>query len=127
MHVFLIVHYVQPHFPYISPYSKIKFFEKSQLLESLKLGNIRDIIEAYDANIKWIDKEIKPLLDELVKNGAIIAITSDHGELLGEYGKVTHPDIKDPQFNSWNFYCEELNHVPLIVYGLKKKRREKNF
>lgn len=119
--LFLIVHYVQPHFPYVSPYSKIKFFEKSELLKALKNGEIEKIIEAYDANIKWVDKECFPLIKKLMKETAIIIFTSDHGELLGEYNKVTHPDIKDEQFKSWDFFCEELMHVPLIIHNKKDK------
>ena len=127
--LFLVVHYVQPHFPYISPFSKHKFYEKEQIIKALKEGRIDEVIEAYDANIKWVDKESYPLFKKLMKEKAIIIFTSDHGELLGEHGKVTHPDIKDPQFKSWDFYCEELMHVPLIVYNKGKSRivKEKVF
>jgi len=45
-------------------------------------------------------REILPCLDDYV-----VIITSDHGDLLGEYGKFSHPGLRVP----------ELVHVPLLI------------
>ncbi len=113
---FLLCHFLQPHAPYLAPFSKEKFSEKdlNQLKEKIKSGGklteqeIKDLKIAYKNNLKWVDKEISSLIKKLKDLGADIIITSDHGELLGEYNQVEHPR----GFKK----CEELCHVPLIWY-----------
>jgi arylsulfatase A-like enzyme/Tfp pilus assembly protein PilF len=71
---------------------------------------------AYDGEIAYADELVGRLLDALQKSGlydrAIIAVTSDHGEGLGDHGEAEHGIF---------LYREEV-HVPLIVrlpHGLR--------
>lgn len=113
---FLLCHFLQPHAPYLAPFSKIKFTENDfkELKKKIKSGGkltgqeIKNLKIAYKNNLKYVDKELAPLIKKLKKLGADIIITSDHGELLGEYNQVEHPR----GFKK----CEELCHVPLIWY-----------
>jgi hypothetical protein len=49
---------------------------------------------SYDAEISYIDKAIGRLQQSLearkILQGALIVLTSDHGESLGEHGEETH-------------------------------------
>jgi hypothetical protein len=124
---FIICHYLQPHPPYISPYVKEKFtVKKFEYLASqaLKKGVLeKKILEkmnkAYDGCIKWVDSALKLIIEKAKEKQAIIAITSDHGQLHGEYGLLGHfPGV----------YVKELMHIPLIIYtGKEKKRVKKKF
>ena len=123
----LLCHFMQPHDPYIAPFSKEKFSEEEMTKidkYTEKGGKIspdktEKIRKAYENNVKWIDKELEPLLNKLEKLNSEVIITADHGELLGEYGRFRHPmEIK----------CEELSHIPLIWFkpkGKKSRNKEK--
>ncbi|MEM4267589.1 MAG: sulfatase [Candidatus Woesearchaeota archaeon] len=69
--------------------------------------NLKNLSIMYDASIYDVDNEVGKFLKKLepFKNRTIIIITSDHGELLGEYEAVSHN----------NLYYEGL-HVPLIIH-----------
>lgn len=113
---FMLCHFLQPHAPYIAPFSDIKFTEKDfkQLKERIKSGEKltdkekENLKIAYHNNLKWVDSELSPLIKKLISLKAEIIITSDHGELLGDYNQVEHPR----GFRA----CEELCHVPFIWY-----------
>jgi arylsulfatase A-like enzyme len=73
-------------------------------------GRELDILNRlYDAEIAGMDRQIGALLDWLAARGdldrTIVAVTSDHGERLGERGVIGHKLSQDP----W------LLRVPLIV------------
>jgi arylsulfatase A-like enzyme len=88
--VFLFVHYYDPHPPFRAP-SRFSFGHP------------------YDAEVAFVDEQIGELLSVLKNSGryqdAIIVITSDHGESLGERGILGHTLV----------LFEEALHVPLIV------------
>ena len=69
-------------------------------------------IDAYDGSVSYVDDQIKNLFGELEQRGllknAVVIITSDHGESLGEHGLLQH---------SASLYLQEI-HVPLIVWRL---------
>lgn len=69
------------------------------------------IVAAYDAEIAHVDHFIGELFDfvrSTVAEDTIFVVTSDHGEVLGEYGWLGH-----------HLLCaNELFHVPLVVHGL---------
>lgn len=119
---FLYIHYQQPHAPYAAPDSKYKFFMKdlAKIEESFLLNEISKedvlpkIIEAYDKNIKWVDKSIKGLIDSFlgISKDPLLVLTSDHGEEFFEHGKLQHPH---------DHWYQELLHVPLLVYNGKKR------
>jgi arylsulfatase A-like enzyme len=71
----------------------------------------REIRNAYDDGIAWIDRKLDELLQELDRrkllNNTLIVITSDHGEMLGEHGLHGHGN---------NLY-RQVVHVPLVLIG----------
>ena len=105
---FLFVNYYDPHGPYAPP-----------LVFQLWLGpsfwfartGSRDAMRSllYDAEIEYLDGHLGRLLEGLQELGlyddTLIVVTADHGELLGEHGKVGHG----------NDLTQEELHVPLIV------------
>jgi len=117
--LFLLCHYMQPHYPYTAPFSKYKFTveEVQEIVWKLKFGlinknRINEIISAYDDNIRWVDSELKYVIDKCLEKDFVIVVTSDHGECLGEYRMIGHP---------YTMFCEELNHIPLIIYDGENK------
>ncbi|WP_458206770.1 hypothetical protein [Haladaptatus sp. NG-SE-30] len=107
----LLIHYVQPHYPFIGPLGREHFDATDELHEigekyGLQNGLVR---RAYEENLDLVLDEVETLLTEL--QGKTV-ISADHGELLGErmfptpirtYG---HPD---------GVYMDELVKVPWFV------------
>ena len=102
---FLWAHYIDPHGHYIA-HPQIADWGSSDP-------------DKYDAEIKWTDREVGRLLDELRRlpshGNTIVIITSDHGESMGEHGQPlgTHGSA---------LYTEQI-HVPLIFYIPNNKPR----
>jgi arylsulfatase A-like enzyme len=77
-----------------------------------------DVIRArYASEVAYVDRWIGELLDDLKQRGiydeSLIVFTSDHGESLGEHGRVGHANgLTDPHI-----------HVPLIVKPPKSDPR----
>lgn len=76
----LIVHYLQPHSPFIGKFVIDKFKRKSFQDVALKYGK-DSAIKAYESNFELLIPHLRRLCKEL--NG-ITVITSDHGEAYGE-------------------------------------------
>ena len=74
--LFLFVHYFDPHSPYAPPPP----FDEG--------------VSPYDGEIAFVDQQVGRLLDRLRTLGrlddAVVVVTSDHGESLGEHGEPTH-------------------------------------
>ena len=70
-----------------------------------------EIRERYALEVEAVDRAIGALLDRLRVRGhlddAVVIVTSDHGEGLGDHGLIGHID---------QLY-DSLLHVPLIVWG----------
>lgn len=99
-----IVWYMQPHYPWIHfKLLSIKlrnavmwqhFTPKNLIAEECKRNNIDkyEILKAYIANLETVLRSVSELLRENKDSfKGKIFITSDHGELLGEYGLFLHP------------------------------------
>ncbi|HSD29493.1 MAG TPA: sulfatase-like hydrolase/transferase [Vicinamibacteria bacterium] len=91
---FLFVHYYDPHAAYDPPPPWAERFAD----------------RPYDGEVAYADAEVGRLRRELVarglgKNNTIFALTSDHGEGLGEHGEATHGP----------FLYQTTLHVPLVV------------
>jgi len=98
-----IIHYMQPHFPSIG---KIKI-----TLSAWRPNPLNTVIEgktypqhpissnlikkAYEENLRIVLNEVKSNLLPKIKRDRTVVITSDHGELLGEYGCLFHPVTND--------------------------------
>jgi arylsulfatase A-like enzyme len=74
------------------------------------VSHLRDL---YDDGIVSIDRQLDGLLDDLDHRGlldnTLVIITADHGEMLGEHGRIGHG----------NGVSRPVIHVPLIVLGPK--------
>ncbi len=99
----IIIHYLQPHPPYIDEYGE-KII-KSKLLNPLRRGEVsrETAKKAYIRNLTLALKEIKKLIYHL--KGKII-ITADHGECFGEWLLFSHPG---------KTYVKELVEIPWLT------------
>ena len=91
---FLWVHYYDPHASYAPPAPWAERFED----------------RPYDGEIAFVDSEIGRLLAGIEARGRrqpIVALTSDHGESLGEHGERTHSIL----------VYDAVLKVPLIFSG----------
>jgi arylsulfatase A-like enzyme/Tfp pilus assembly protein PilF len=90
---FLWVHLFDPHEPYDPP-------------EPYKTRYAKAL---YDGEIAYVDSVMGKFLTELksrgLYDGALIALTADHGESLGAHGEDTHGI----------FLYDETIHVPLVI------------
>lgn len=84
---FLWVHYYDPHFPYTPPSPFDLIYNDSP----------------YAGEIAYVDANIGILLGELRRlgkqNGALVVLTADHGEALGEHQE---------DFSGWQAYSETI-------------------
>lgn len=121
---FLWVHLFDPHFPYIGPdsiYEAQGLDRKEHAVKSMgrlrKMGPER-ARKAYLADVYEGDHYFGALMQSLVDLGlmrnTVVAVTSDHGEYLGEHGRYEHSRLYD-----------EVLHVPLMISapGLEPGRR----
>lgn len=110
----LVVHYIQPHVPYIG---ETRFNAPAtnwtpNLADLAKLKDLKPLPapiyseeqtqvwrRAYRDNLLIALGEVKQLVDCAPPNRCII-ISSDHGELLGEDGLKYHPGIRHPILNT---------------------------
>ncbi|MFW5929582.1 MAG: hypothetical protein ACOCT0_04100 [Halobacteriota archaeon] len=90
----LIVHYVQPHHPFI----ELDGFEArpfgrdvpDTVVDALRKGKIdrERYMQAYRDNLRLALEDVEILLSNLDGD---VAITADHGDALGEWGVYDHP------------------------------------
>lgn len=121
---FAYLHFRRPHSPYtprrnvlarLGPVrSKLETWTDAELASADILG-VREIPEAaarrarllYRANLATQDEDLGPILERLERDEALVVLTSDHGEALGEYGGWGH--------GLWT-HADNL-HIPLIFAG----------
>lgn len=97
----LIVHYMQPHAPYLAgalERGHSETYEESPF-DAIREGVPRERVwDAYLDNLRLVLDSVERLLRNL--DAEKVVITADHGELFGEYGLyshgagVFHPDLK---------------------------------
>jgi len=109
---FLWLHYKEPHAPYAPPERYLQMFRREWPLAGdgewalyssqgkkryLSERRIQELIDSYDANIRYADDQLKDLFEYLKQNGllknSIIIITADHGESLGEHRIFGHNEL----------------------------------
>lgn len=116
----LIVHFLQPHYPWIGPDGK-KFHEEygygglteNNIWVRLRNGKIpaECIWNVYRENLEITLEHVQELLDNLMGK---TVITSDHGNGFGERGVYGHPD---------RVYTKPLINVPwLEIEGGPRKQ-----
>lgn len=116
----LIVHYLQPHHPFIGPTGR-KYFdaETSRLWETVAAADVPPYVvrQAYRENLELALSAVKDLLPAL--EGKTV-ITADHGEMLGErHDFLPMRDFGHPP----KMYNEALTKVPWHVYQDGTRRR----
>lgn len=109
-----IIHYTQPHVPFIKDKNLLKdgispiadrYEEKAEKIwVDVRKGRvpIEDLKRAYKNNLLAVFPAVEKLIDNL--EGKIV-ITSDHGQLLGEYFLFSHPQ---------KIYFKKLIEVPWL-------------
>ena len=125
----IIVHYSQPHVPYIGPKAqKIRDqllsevtetfpFIHSSLLRMAEHGYVSDdkLLSIYDENLEIVLPHVSELIEHIPGK---TVVTSDHGELLGErYLAMNCYDHHN------NIYLPELRHVPWLEMPDGKRRK----
>ena len=107
---FLWLHFREPHSPYTPPAKYRESF--SELFEgsdnkkiytiygdkhTLSDKQIHELTVSYDANIRFMDDNLRDLFEFLESNGlikkSIIVFTADHGESLGEHDIFDHNEL----------------------------------
>jgi len=107
---FIFINFNEVHEPY---YWGDKFYGElvMNIRENKKIDPnlIRIWKENYPKEVSYINSQILNIIKILIKynllNNTLIIITSDHGQLLGEYGRICHGI----------FLFDELLYVPLLV------------
>ena len=125
---FLWLHLMDPHAPYYPPpearelmgqhkmdASRARhlnsFWNRGDLAPGRLQQHRDEMLELYDAGIRWVDEQIARLVHRLSKLGlsqnCVLAVTADHGEEFLDHGGSFHSPSK---------VNEELSHVPLLVH-----------
>lgn len=131
---FLWIHLIDPHGPYAAPDDPNRYvgdaharrldlelpagdsdWSENAIPRYQVLGGRRDAsyyVARYDAEIRYADRELGRLLDDLRRSGlydrTLIAVTADHGETLAEPGHKRF-------FAHGTTTYEEVVRVPLVV------------
>ncbi len=132
--LFLWVHYMDVHEPYVPRRELVdSLFPSLGLSEDQMYGLFKDVVEnrdvgdldkvftlkkLYQAKVREVDGHLAKLFDILERAGLLrdspVIITSDHGEEFGEHGGLSH-DGK---------MYQELTHVPLLIFDLRREKEE---
>lgn len=97
---YLIVHYMQPHYPFITdpdlhPGIDIEQFNshpsRDDIWRLLRKGEVNRsrVLSSYEQNLRVVLDEVSLLLDNV--DADQVVISSDHGNAIGEFGIYGHP------------------------------------
>jgi arylsulfatase A-like enzyme len=90
----LFLNYYDPHGPYDPPEPFAHAFRPQGAPRPAGLPTGDELQALYDAEILYMDHHLGRLFDGLRARGlferALIVVTADHGELLGEHGRLGH-------------------------------------
>jgi len=90
---FLFVHYYDPHLTYEPPAPFDSMFTGAKIFKDLP-SQQSTAYAGYAGEIAYVDHCIGRIIEKLKEIGqydsTLICITSDHGEMLGEHGELTH-------------------------------------
>jgi arylsulfatase A-like enzyme len=124
---FLWLHLMDPHSPYYPPSEAFRelagrdiepgrarylnaYWDRFYLTPSGLSGKRDEVIQLYDAGIRWVDRQIGRLVDSLRQthrwDDCVLALTADHGEEFLEHGGRYHLPVR---------LSEEIVHVPLLI------------
>ena len=123
---FLWNHYMDVHYPFYPPDEYVRPSGGGTISTSRKLTlnglmheNPSELTERdrtnlralYEGEVRYMDDHLGRLLDELERrdllDDTLVVVTSDHGELFGEYDQYGHPPVLQ----------DELVQIPLVLAG----------
>jgi len=121
--IFTFLNYMEPHQPWLAPAPHDRWVwelpqAKRLATKDLYTHAVKDfspeelafINANYDGQVAAMDQALGELVDALKARGrydnALIIVTADHGELLGEHGYVGHMG---------RMLYEPLIHIPMVV------------
>lgn len=81
-----IIHYMQPHHPFYQDRSKP--WNDAPFAYLKNSGSFEEVWDAYIDNLRLVLNHVETLLDNF--DAEKVVITSDHGELFGEWGLYSH-------------------------------------
>ncbi len=123
--LFLFINFLDPHAPYNPPASALaelgldpphpfgRYVKARPLTvqwQDLPAEKETALADLYDGEVRWLDTHLGPLLQTLesrLGHDCLTIITSDHGEELGELGRIGHECGLD----------QRIVHVPLFIRG----------
>jgi hypothetical protein len=123
--VFLFVNFLDAHSPYNPPEEALDklnvhvadVFPRhhhhrrlTRQWQSLSPGKLESLCSLYDGELRWMDMqlaELLPWLESSLGPKSVIIVVSDHGEELGEEGRVGHEAG----------LSQRILHVPLFIGG----------
>ena len=126
---FMWLHYMDAHRPYFPSASALAALGRQDLtpqrmfalwnrwlrrdLSAQQLARyVVDFVDLYDASIATIDAQLARLFDFIKQSPrlqhALVAVTSDHGEVFLERGERDHDPV---------LVTQELVHVPLLLFS----------
>lgn len=116
----LIIHYLQPHHPFIGPTGKQHFtHQSSSLMDVIRESdgmNRENLYEAYRENLEFVLDEVNDLIPELTGK---TVVTADHGEMLGDRHEIVPTrDYGHP----YGIYNETLTKVPWHVVDTGERK-----
>lgn len=117
----LVVHYIQPHYPFIGPFGREHFdFEELDIWPKILTDELdisdEDIWRAYAENFDIVAEHIEDLLTEI--SGKTV-VTSDHGQMIGERA---FPIPMREYGHPLGLYTDELVAVPWLEYTNGERR-----
>ena len=116
----LVVHYMQPHYPFIS--SELSYSldvdsfgvsDSRSVWEDLRRGEVsrESVWEGYQANLRHVLNSVETLLKNA--DAETVAITADHGNAVGEWGVYGHPSYVP---------LKTIKRVPWVVTTARDSR-----
>lgn len=131
---FLWLHLMDPHAPYYPTRQALSemssqldatrarylnsSWKRHDLSQTRAAGYRREIIELYDAGIRWVDTQLHRLARYLQMAGrwddCVLAVTADHGEEFLEHGGRYHAPAT---------LYQEIVHVPLLIRSPESRPR----
>ena len=124
---FLWLHLMDPHSPYYPPNEAFReltgkdidpgrarylnaYWNRADLTPSELSSQREEVVQLYDAGIRWADRQIGRLVDTLRQkhlwDDCVFALTADHGEEFLDHGGRYHSPVR---------LSEEIVRVPLLV------------
>jgi len=113
---FLVLHTTGSHWNYASRYPKEfqKFMpdiDTSLTKHDASSCDSEELVNSYDNSILYTDFFLSSVIELLKDKNAFLIYSSDHGESLGECGRLVH---------GYDGYAEEQREVPLMVWASEK-------